>query len=382
MAEPSAKPMVDVNVPLALVTGAGGYIATHVIQQLLSAGNYRVRGTVRSLQNEEKVKALKELVPDAKYPLDLCEADLEKKESWPNAVQGCNYVFHIASPFPSGVPKHADDVIRPAVQGTINVLSACAESGSVKKVVLTSSIAAISCGLCGHPNRSGYTYSEEDWSPETGCLPYERSKLLAERAAWDFVKELPDEKKFDLVVVNPAFVQGPVLTSSAGTSVDIMKRLLMGDLPGGFNINFCMVDVRDVAQAHIVAMEKPECSGNRYILASGTALNFHEIIQILVEEFEHQGYKIGKRKLPKFVAWFGSFFSNEFKMVLPMIGKNVKFDNTKMINELGIRPRQAKETVLDTAYSLIEIGLVEKKSSYASPKSKTNGESGEIIQQK
>lgn len=331
MAAPTAKPTVDVNVPLALVTGASGYIATHVIQQLLSAGNYSVRGTVRSLQNEEKVKGLKELVPDAKYPLDLCEADLEKKESWPTAVQGCSHVFHIASPFPSGVPKHADDLIRPAVQGTMNVLSACAESGSVRKVVLTSSIAAISCGLCGHPNRSDYTYSEEDWSPETGCLPYERSKLLAERAAWDFVKALPDAKKFDLVVVNPAFVQGPVLTRSPCTSIDIVKRLLTGDIPGSFNINFCIIDVRDVAQAHIVAMEKPECSGNRYILASGTALNFHEIIRILAEEFEHQGYKIGKRKIPKFVAWFGSFFSNELKMVLPMIGKNVKFDTTKMI---------------------------------------------------
>ena len=375
MAVPTAKPTVDESVPLALVTGASGYIATHVIQQLLSAGNYRVRGTVRNLQNEEKVKALKELVPDAKHPLDLCEADLERKASWPSAVQGCQYVFHIASPFPSAVPKRADDLIRPAVQGTINVLSACAECGTVKKVVLTSSIAAISCGLCGHPNRSGHTYSEDDWSPENGCLPYERSKLLAERAAWDFVKELPDEKKFDLVVVNPAFVQGPVLTGLAGTSVDIIKKLLTGDIPGSFNINFSMVDVRDVAQAHIVAMEKPESSGNRYILASGTNLNFHEIIQILAEEFQHQGYKIGKKKLPKFVAWFGSFFSNEFKMVLPMIGKNVEFDNTKMVKELGIQPRQAKETVRDTAHSLIEIGLVEKKSSYSTTKNKRNSAS-------
>jgi len=271
-------------------------------------------------------------------------------------------VFHIASPFPPAVPKHADDLIQPAVQGTTNVLSACAESGTVKKVVLTSSIAAISCGLSGHPNRSGDPYSEEDWSPEGACLPYEQSKLFAERVAWDFVKELPDERKFDLVVVNPAFVQGPILTKSVGTSVDIVKRLLTGDIPGTFNINFCIVDVRDVAQAHIVAMEKPNCNGNHYILASGTTLNFHKIAQILAEEFEPQGYKIGKRKIPRFVAWFGSFFTNEFKMLLPMIGKNVELVNTKMINELEIQPQQAKKTVLDTAYSLIELGLIEKKS--------------------
>ena len=370
MALATAKPRVDENVPLTLVTGANGYIATHVIQQLLSVGKYRVRGTIRSFKNEEKVKALKELVPDAKYPLDLCEADLEMKESWPAAIEGCKYVIHIASPFPSAVPKHPDYVIRPAVQGTLNVLSSCAESGSVKKVVLTSSIAAISCGLCGHPNRSGHVYNEEDWSPETACLPYERSKLYAERAAWDFVDELPDKKKFELVVINPAFVQGPILTNSVGTSVDIVKMLLKGGIPGGFNINFCMVDVRDVAEAHIVAMEKSECNGNRYILASGTSLNFHEIAQILAEEFNRQGYKIGKMKIPKFVAWFGSFFSDKMKMILPLIGKNVELRNTKMINELGIQPRQAKETVLDTAYSLIEHGLVEKKSKYGSSKSK------------
>lgn len=353
---------VPVEAPLVLVTGATGYIATHVVQQLLHSGNYRVRGTVRSLKNDEKVKALKELIPDARYPLDLCEADLEKIESWPAAVQGCKFVFHIASPFPSALPKRPDDLIRPAVQGTTNVLSACAESGTVKKVVLTSSIAAISCGLSGHPRRAGHAYSEQDWSPEAACLPYERSKLFAERAAWDFIKQLPDEKKLDLAVINPAFVQGPILTNSVGTSVDIVKRLLTGDIPGSFDINFCMVDVRDVARAHIVAMEKSECSGNRYILASGINLNFHDIAQILAEEFEPQGYKIGKRRIPKFVAWFGSFFSNEFKLLLPMIGKNVELVNTKMINELGIQPQPVKKTVLDTAYSLIELGLVEKKS--------------------
>ena len=368
---------VPLEVPLALVTGASGYIATHVVQQLLSSGNYRVRGTVRSLKNEEKIKALKELVPHAKYPLDLCEADLENKESWPAAVQGCKFVFHIASPFPSAVPKHPDDLIRPAVLGTTNVLSACAESGSVKKVILTSSIAAISCGLSGHPSRRpGHAYTEEDWSPEAACLPYERSKLFAERAAWDFIKQLPDEKKFDLAVINPAFVQGPMLTNSVGTSVDVVKRLLTGDIPGSFNINFCIVDVRDVAQAHVVAMEKSECSGNRYILASGTTLSFHDVAQILAEEFEPQGYKIGKRKIPKFVAWFGSFFSNELKMLLPMIGKNIELVNTKMINELGIQPQPVKKTILDTAYSLIELGLVEKKSKYSgTANGGTNGES-------
>ena len=179
------------------------------------------------------------------------------------------------------------------------MLSACAESGTVKKVVLTSSIAAISCGLSGHPSRAGHAYSEEDWSPEAACLPYERSKLFAERAAWDFVKRLPDEKKFDLAVINPAFVQGPILTNSVGTSVGIVKRLLTGDIPGSLDINFCMVDVRDVAEAHIVAMEKSECSGNRYILASGTTLNFHDIAQILAKNLNYKRLQNWKKENTK-----------------------------------------------------------------------------------
>ena len=262
----NAKPAVDENVSLVLVTGATGYIATHVVQQLLLSGNYRVRGTIRSLKNEAKVKELKGLVPDAKYPLDLCEADLVNKESWLPAVQGCKYVFHLASPFPSSAPKHPNDVIRPAVDGTVNVLAACAESGSVKKVVLTSSIAAISCGMVGHPGRQGHIYTEEDWSPPEACPIYERSKTLAEKAAWDYVKELPEEKKFELAVVNPGFVMGPALTKGAGTSLGFVIGLLKGDVPGVPDVNSVIIDVRDVAKAEIAAMEKADSNGNRYML--------------------------------------------------------------------------------------------------------------------
>jgi len=363
----NAKPVLDESVPLVLVTGATGYIANHVIQQLLLSGKYRVRGTIRSLKNEEKVKALKELVPDAKYPLDLCEADLQNKESWPPAVQGCKLVYHIASPFPSSTPKNPDEVIRPAVDGTMNVLTACAESGSVKKVVVTSSIAAISCGLAGHPDRQEHMYTEEDWSPPEACEPYERSKTLAERAAWDFLKELPEEKKFEMVTVNPGLVMGPALTKASGTSVGFVLQMLNGKLPGAVDVNFGLVDVRDVAKAHIIAMEKANSNGNRYLLISESNVPLLQVCHWMKEEFGPQGYKIGTMKIPKFVAWVGSKFSADMKVIYPNVGKKVTFVNKKMVEELGIQPRTAKESFIDCGYSVIELGMVKKTSKYHGP---------------
>ena len=362
-----AKPVVDESVPLVLVTGATGYIASHAVQQLLASGKYRVRGTVRSLKNEEKVKELKGLVPDAKYPLDLCEADLQNEESWPPAVQGCKYVLHIASPFPSGVPKNPDVVIRPAVDGTLNVLKACAESGSVKKVVLTSSIAAISCGGIGHPNRQEHVYTEEDWSPPEACPPYERSKTLAEKAAWDFLKELPEEKKFDLAVINPGFVQGPAITKSSGTSVGFVKSVLTGKLPGTPDVSVGIVDVRDVARAHIVAMEKPESNGKRYLLVAESNISFQAVLQWMAAEFGPQGYKVGTMKIPKFVAWVVSVFSSDMKVIYPTIGKKIIYKNDRLINELGIQPIPAKQSFIETGYSIIELGMVPKTSKYYGP---------------
>jgi len=364
----TAKPVVDESVPLVLVTGATGYVATHTIQQLLISGKYRVRGTVRNLKNEEKVKSLQELVPDTKYPLELCEATLQDKECWVNAVKGCEYVLHIASPVPAGVPKNPDEVIRPAVDGTVNVLSACSESESVKRVVVTSSLASVSCGFIGHPQRQDHTYTEEDWSPPEVCPPYERSKTLAEKAAWDFVKDLPEEKRFELSVICPGAVIGPILNkTSAGTSVGYIKAMLAGEVPGCIDLAVPIVDVRDVAQAHIVAMEKPECNGKRHLLVSESNVLFRTLCQMINKEFGPQGYKAGTMKIPKFVAWFMSKFSGEMSLIYPGIGKRLTYVNDRMVNVLGIQPRDTEQSVVETGYSLIEFGLVKKTPRYYGP---------------
>lgn len=189
---------------LILVTGASGFIATHIVKLLLEKG-YRVRGTVRSLKNEKKVAPLRNLAPNSKFEIELVEADLMNEESWLKAVKGCTYVFHTASPVPLYVPKNEDEIVRPAVNGTLYVFKACVQEGvTVKRVVLTSSLAAIA----GEKFIDGYTYSEKDWPKVETLGPYCKSKMLAEKAAWDFVRER--EKNglpcFELAVINPGLV--------------------------------------------------------------------------------------------------------------------------------------------------------------------------------
>ena len=353
---------VAVDVPLVLVTGASGFIATHIVQQLLVKGKVKVRGTVRSLKNEEKIKPLQEMVPDATYPLELVEADLMNEESWKEAVRGCSYVYHVASPFPPQIPRDENEIIVPAVEGTLNVLKACAELGTVKRVVLTSSIAAISSGQTDHE------YTEADWAPEENAQPYPKSKTRAEKAAWDFVNKLEDDKKFELAVVNPALVAGPLLSiaTSGSTSNASILRLLTNDLPALANVSFNIVDVRDVAAGHISAMEKAEAVGNRHLL-TGQNLWMREIADIIAREFKPQGYAIPSFVMPKFGIWAAKFFDPTAKMIYPMLDKRIQYSNERMRNILGVEPRDITTTILDTCYNLIELGVVPKKRGYLGP---------------
>ena len=369
------------GVPRVLVTGASGFMATHVIYQLQQQGRVRVRGTVRSLKREEKVKPLRNLVPDAKYPLRLVPAELQDAESWTRAVKGCTYVYHIASPVALDTPRDENELIKPAVDGTINVLKACAESGTVKRVVLTSSLAAVTGLFTGNPGQPpDYVYSETDWADEASCTAYEKSKLKAEQAAWDFVKKLEEDKRFELVAVNPGYVQGPMFSAASGAgSAFICSSLLDQKMPGVLNIAFNVVDVRDVAAAQLAAMEKPEAAGNRYLLTS-KIMTMQEVAQTLSEEFRPQGYKIPTRTIPKAVVWLGKLFDAGLKTLYPGIGKRVLLNNEKMRNELGVEPRPARESIIDTGYSLVELELVHRTPGYLGPpasRPKETAEGGE-----
>ena len=360
---PAAAAPAEEGPPIVLVTGASGFLASHVVQQLLQQGRFRVRGTVRDKNREDKVKPLTELAT-ANHPLELVAADLTKEDTWTDAVKGCSYVLHVASPYPrmTKQPKNPDVVIRPAVDGALNVLKACAESGSVKRVVLTSSAMAISGGISGEP---GKVYTEEDWATDENCKgAYERSKFRAERAAWEFVEKLEAGKKFELVTVNPSGIMGPFISASSGdTSASSIGDILTNKLPGLPNISLPIVDVRDVAAAHIAAIESPEAAGKRYI-AHNKTMTYSEIAAIISQEFKPQGYKVPTKPMKKIMLGVMSKFNSGAKYAAKNAGNEIQLSNDRMRSQLGIEPRAEEATIIDQCYTLIDLGLVKKKPGY------------------
>lgn len=298
-----------------LVTGASGYLGAHVAQQLQAAG-FRVRGTTRSLANEAKVAPLRELCPGARHPIELVEAELTNAASWTAAVEGCAYVVHVASPFPKAKPKHEDELVRPAVDGTLNVLRACANTnGKVRRVVVTSSIASVGGHIDGYDEDEEHpTLTEENWTDVTKASPYPKSKTLAERAAWRFVDELPDAMKFELATICPGFIIGPMLTRTACTSAEVPIRLLNRDMPAVPDLHWAAVDVREVARAHLLALAKPEAAGKRFICVSGD-LSMRETADLMAAHFDPLGYNIPTMPLPKWTMWVASFWDESLDMV-------------------------------------------------------------------
>jgi dihydroflavonol-4-reductase len=310
-----------------LVTGASGFIARHVVTELQQHG-YTVRGTARKPVDG----------------LDVVPADLTRDDGWAAAVDGCDHVVHTASPLPVKQPKSADELVRPAVDGTLRVLRAAAEAG-VRRVVLTSSIAAVKDG---HPD--GVLCTEADWSDVDRSSAYSRSKTLAERAAWDFARE----SGLELVAINPGLVLGPLHSPVVGTSTQVVHRLLTRDVPAVPKLGFAVVDVRDVATAHRLAMETPAAAGNRYIVA-GDHLWMRDIAAILAKEFNPKGYRVPTSPLPTLLLRAIALFDRSIP--LDMVGLRELVSADKARRELGWTMRPARESILDTAYSLIELGL-------------------------
>ena len=289
------------------MTGASGFIATHVCK-LAAEQTHSVRGTVRSLHNACKIEPLRAAVPQ----IELFEADLLSDEGWSEAMQGCEYVFHVASPFPLHAPADENDLLRPAVEGTLRVLRAAVAEASVKRVIVTSSVVAISAGhaatatLPASPS-AGKRWSEEDWSRSEGCEPYPKSKTLAEQAAWNFIiEQQPPGRNLELVTINPSFVLGPTLTKVEGSSTSVIARILRADMPMVPHIQLNCVDVRDVARAHILAMEKP-VAGQRFLL-NGFDVWLPEISRVLKDRFEKDGYSPSTLIAPYWLLWLVSFF--------------------------------------------------------------------------
>jgi nucleoside-diphosphate-sugar epimerase len=343
------------DVSTVLVTGGSGFIGSHCIIQLLAAG-HDVQTTVRNLAREAGVRSLLK-AGGAGDPgggrLRFFAADLERDEGWSAAVAGSDYVLHVASPFPSQVPKDENELIVPARDGALRVLRAARDAG-VKRVVLTSSFAAIGYG---HPERPT-PFDERDWtnldSPDVA--PYVKSKTIAERAAWDFIAR--EGGRLELSVVNPVGVFGPVLGPDFSTSILIVQRLLDGTVPGSPKMTFGVVDVRDVADLHLRAMTNPAAGGERFLSVTGDFLAMADIAKTLKRTMGEAARRVPTRELPNWVVRLGSLGDRSIRQIVPELGKKRNATSAKAQRLLGWKPRSAEESLAATAESLLRLGLV------------------------
>ncbi len=336
-----------------LVTGGSGFIGGHCILQLLAAG-HQVRTTVRSLKRESDVRAtLKGGGADPGGRLSFIAADLEKDAGWPDAVAGCDYVLHVASPFPSNIPKHEDELIVPAREGAIRVLRASRDA-RVKRVVLTSSFAAIGYGQ----KQQEKPFDETSWTDPHGedVLPYVKSKTLAERAAWDFIAK--EGGGLELSVINPVGVFGPVLGADYATSILLVQRLMDGAMPGCPQLFFGVVDVRDVADLHIRAMTHPAAQGERFLAVAGDFISMLDIARILKDRMGASAKRVPTRQLPNWLVRLAAMRDPAVKQILPELGKRKNATNEKAKRVLGWAPRSSEESIVATAESLVRLGLL------------------------
>ncbi len=336
-----------------LVTGGSGFVGGHVILQLLEAG-HEVRTTIRSLTKEQAVRdTLAHAGAAGLDRLAFVAADLMKDDGWADAVAGCEFVQHVASPFPIAQPKDEDELIRPAVDGTLRVLRA-ARDAEVKRVVLTSSFAAIGYG---HGDQAT-AYTEADWTDVNGpaVQPYMKSKTLAERAAWDFIER--EGNGLELAVINPVGIFGPVLNEDLSTSIEIIKRMLEGGLPGAPRLYFGVVDVRDVAGMQIKAMTAPEAKGERFLAVAGEPVSIHDMSVILQQGMGDKAAKAKLRQIPDWLMRVMALFNPLAREAGPRLGIRAAASNAKARDVLGWQFRSNEEAIVASGESLIRLGIV------------------------
>jgi nucleoside-diphosphate-sugar epimerase len=336
-----------------LVTGGSGFVGSHSILQLLAAG-YRVRTTVRNMKREDEVRdLLRTGGAEAGERLSFFAADLEKDAGWAEAVADCEFVLHVASPFPPNLPKHEDELIVPARDGALRVLRAARDAG-VKRVVLTSSFAAIGYGQ--KPQQA--PFNETNWTDVTGegVTAYVKSKTLAERAAWDFIAK--EGGGLELSVVNPVGVFGPVLGPDFSTSILWVQRMMNGDLPGFPRLYFGVVDVRDVVDLHLRAMTHPAAKGERFLAVAGDFVSVLDLGKLLKNRMGAAARRVSTRQLPDWLVRLAAMWDPGVKQIVPELGKRKNGTSEKAVRMLGWAPRSAEEAIVATAESLVRLGLL------------------------
>lgn len=337
-----------------LVTGGSGYIAGYCIAQLLNEGR-QVRTTVRSLKREPDLRAAIASItaPDAAGRLEVVAADLNADAGWAEAVKGCSGVLHVASPIPTSNPRDDDELIRPARDGALRVLKAARDAG-VARVVMTSSTAAVAYGK-GSLSRP---QTEADWSDPTNLADtsaYERSKAIAERAAWDWLAR--EGGALELTTICPGAVIGPVLSDDFSASIAIVQKLLDGSLPGLPRFGWPLVDVRDIADLHIRALNAPQAAGQRF-LGAGPFFWMEDIARTLRQRLPVIARRVPTTKLANWMVRASAIFDPVVRERLFELDKARPVSSDKARNELGWTPRSNEEAIVDTAQSLIDHGLI------------------------
>lgn len=348
--------------PLILVTGGSGFIGVYCIALLLARG-YRVRTTVRDSARQPAVRAMVARAmagacggadsSDA-AALGFAEADLLHDAGWASAAAGCQYVLHVASPLPVGRPRHEDQLIIPAREGTLRVLRAARQAG-VQRVVLTSSFAAIGYGHATPPQ-----LDETCWTnlQGRGVSAYTKSKTLAERAAWDFLAS--QGSALELAAVNPVVVTGPVPGADYSASIELVRRLLDGAVPGCPRLQIGLVDVRDVADLHLRAMLDPAANGQRFLAIGGQFLWLTEVAQLLRQSVGAAARRVPTRTLPDWLVRAAALASPTLRELLPELGRPKHADSSKAARLLGWTPRAYAQSLADTAHSLRQFGLLKR----------------------
>lgn len=337
-----------------LVTGGSGYIAGWCIIELLRAG-WRVNTTVRDLAREPQVRATLGREAEPGDRLRCFAAELTRDAGWAEAVAGCSHVLHVASPIPATLPRHDDELIVPAREGTLRVLRAARAAGA-RRVVLTSSTAAITYGIerrAGPPR----VFTETDWTDPThpDTSPYVRSKVIAERAAWDWhAREGGD---LELVAVNPPAVLGPVLGPDFSASIEIVRKLMTGAFPACPRLGWPLVDVRDLADLHVRAMTSPAAAGERF-LAGDAVYWLKDIADVLIAHFGARARKVPRHAIPDWLVRLLSLFDPVTRSVVFELGMERPVSHAKATRLLGWQPRDVRETIIATADSLYACGAL------------------------
>ena len=341
------------NGKLVLVTGGTGFVGVHCILQLLEQG-YIVRTTLRSLSRKnEVIEMLKNGGITSFENLSFIEADLCSDANWDEAVKNCSYVLHVASPISLSIPKHEDEMIKPAVEGTLRVLQA-ARRANVKRVVLTSSFAAIGYSH----NDPGKMITEEDWTnpADKHLSAYLKSKVLAEKAAWEYINN--EAAGPDLAVINPMAILGPLLSNKLSSGHELLKRLFDGSMKAIPKITLGITDVRDVADMHVRAMTNPRASGQRFLALSGGTLSLPEVAVLIKQKLGASAKSITNKTAPDWLIRVVALFNAAARSIVPQLGRTKNASNEKAKALLQWKPRSNEEAVISAAESLFAYGII------------------------